>query len=66
MLLTIPQAAQRLELSRQRVHKLVASGRIKAQRIGRDYMIESRELTRFEQLPRVDGRKSRNGGKARG
>lgn len=60
MLLTVPQAAERLELSRQRVHKLVVDGRIKAQRVGRDYMIESSEITRFKRIPRNGGRRSSN------
>lgn len=48
MLLTIPQVAERLELTRQRVHKLVVNGQIKASRVGRDYMIHYLELRRFQ------------------
>lgn len=48
MLLTIPQVAERLELTRQRVHKLVVNGQIEALRVGRDYMIEHAELKRFQ------------------
>lgn len=59
MLLTIPQVAERLELTRQRVHKLVINGQIKASRVGRDYMIEHVELRRFQQ----QRKKSTNGHK---
>jgi excisionase family DNA binding protein len=47
MLLTIPQAANQLDLSRQRVWLLVTRGRIKAQRIGQVWLINERELVRF-------------------
>jgi len=40
MLLTIPQAAEKLGISRQRVHVLVKTGRLKAKRFGRVWLIE--------------------------
>lgn len=49
MLLTIPQAADELDLSRQRVWLLVTTGRIKAQRIGQAWLISERELVRFSE-----------------
>ena len=56
MLLTIPQAAAELDLSRQRVWLLVTTGRIKAQRIGQAWLISERELTRFSERDRNHGR----------
>jgi len=63
MLLTIPQAAGQLDLSRQRVWLLVSQGRIKAQQIGQAWLISERELARFSATrtnggrPRKDARK---------
>ncbi len=48
MLLTIPQAANELDLSRQRVWLLVTQGRIKAQRTGQLWLIPRREIEKFE------------------
>lgn len=56
MLLTIPQVAKRLNISRQRVHKLVAEGRIRAQRVGRVAAIKDTEVKRFKGVKRVNGR----------
>lgn len=56
MLLTIQQAAERLELSRQRVHLLISQGRIKAHRVGREYLIRPADLERFRLIPRKGGR----------
>lgn len=44
MLLTLPQVAERLSISRQRVWLLVTQGRIKAQRIGQAWLVHEREL----------------------
>ena len=56
MLLTIPQAADQLDLSRQRVWLLVTIGRIKAQRIGQAWLISERDLARFNNTARNSGR----------
>lgn len=56
MLLTIPQAATELDLSRQRVWLLVTTGRIKAQRVGQAWLISERELKRFSNGKRSNGR----------
>jgi len=63
MLLTIPQAADELDLSRQRVWLLVTTGRIKAQRIGQGWLISQREVERFNQQRNGAGRPRRKGGK---
>ena len=54
--LTVPQAAEILGLSRQRVHALVKSGAIPATKIGRDWLISQAELAAFRALPRKRGR----------
>lgn len=46
MLLTLPQVAERLSISRQRVWLLVTQGRIKAQRIGQAWLVHERELSK--------------------
>ena len=56
VLLTIPQTADKLALSRQRVWLLVTQGRIKAQRVGQGYVINEREVERFDRLARNGGR----------
>jgi hypothetical protein len=59
MLLTIPQAADNLDLSRQRVWLLVTTGRIKAQRIGQAWFITERELEKFNRRRNGAGRPKR-------
>ena len=56
MLLTIPQAADQLDLSRQRVWLLVTTGRIRAQRVGQAWLISDGELKRFGKRERTNGR----------
>lgn len=56
MLLTIPQAADELDLSRQRVWLLVTTGRIKAQRVGQAWLISERELVKFDRSRNGAGR----------
>lgn len=43
-MLTTAQAAAQLKISRQRVLALIASGRLPAQKHGRDWMIEPSDL----------------------
>jgi len=47
-LYTIPEAAQYFGISRQRLWKLVDEGRIKAQRIGQQWLIKERDLLKLE------------------
>lgn len=56
MLLTIPRAAKLLGLSRQRVHALVKSGAIRADMVGRDWLIGEGALAEFRALRRKRGR----------
>lgn len=37
--ITLPEAARRLGITRQAVHKMVRLGRVKANKIGRDWLI---------------------------
>jgi len=46
-MMTIPEAAKLLRLSRQRVHKLVQDGRIRAKRFGRTWVISEGAIKRF-------------------
>jgi excisionase family DNA binding protein len=47
-LLTTSQAAKRLEVNTSRIRQLIAAGRIKAIKQGRDWMIEASELDGYE------------------
>ncbi len=46
-LLSISQAAQRLQISRQRVHQLVANGQLRAIKLGRYLYIQVSDLERY-------------------
>ena len=49
--LTTEQVAQRLGVTPRRVRALITAGRLKAKKIGRDYLIDSRDLAKFTPLP---------------
>jgi excisionase family DNA binding protein len=57
------EAAKRLGISQNRVRDLIASGRLKAQKIGREYAINPKDLDAVKN--RIPGRprKSRKSGK---
>lgn len=42
--ITVPEAARRLGITRQAVHRLVQLGRVHADKIGRDWLIPAREI----------------------
>ena len=50
-LLSTADAAQRLNVSRQRVQALVAEGRLKATKVGRGYVIREADLLKLERKP---------------
>ena len=52
---TTAQAAEFLKLSEKRVRELALAGRLKGQRIGRDWLFEPEELKRFKKLDRPRG-----------
>jgi len=57
-LLTISEAAERLGLSVAMVRRYCADGKIRAQKVGRDWAIRQRDAERFASIPRHSGRPS--------
>jgi excisionase family DNA binding protein len=55
-MLTITQAAERLGLSRQRIHVLIKEGRIRAEQAGKIWLITPEEVRKFKRKPRNGGR----------
>jgi excisionase family DNA binding protein len=53
-LLTLAQAADRLGVSRQRLHALIQAGRLPAERLGHAWIIRAADLAAF--TPRPPGR----------
>lgn len=51
-LLSITEAAQRLGITRQRVHALIANTQLKAVRLGHYHYIEESEIERYLALPK--------------
>ena len=56
IMLSIPQVAQRLGLSRQRVHLLVRQKRIRARQAGKSWLIRPQDAEIFAQVERKGGR----------
>ena len=50
-LIPLSEAAKRLGVTRQRLHKLISNHQIRAIRLGRYHYIEETELVRYSQLP---------------
>lgn len=50
-LITVSKAAARLGVTPRRVQALIASGKLRAQRIGRDYLIDPADLPSLERRP---------------
>lgn len=50
-LIPVSEAAKRIGITRQRLHKLIANQQIRAVRLGRYHYIEEAELERYLQLP---------------
>lgn len=46
--LSIPEAAARLGVTRQRVHQWIQSGHLRAIRIGGRWIVSAREVEKFE------------------
>jgi excisionase family DNA binding protein len=53
-LLTVPEAAQRLRLSRRKVYEMCRTGELAAVRAGRACRIPAAEITRFEAGERTE------------
>ena len=49
--LTTNQAAAELGVSAQRVRQYIAEGRLRARRIGRDYLVDSESVAAFSPRP---------------
>lgn len=60
-LLTTQQAAERLGISQPRIYQLISEGRLPAQKIGRDYLIDEKDLKLVEN--RKVGRPPKKAGK---
>jgi len=56
MLLTTTQAAERLNVTQRMIRKYCQDRRIKATKVGRDWLIEEGALDKFQQEPRKVGR----------
>ena len=56
-LLTIPEAADRLGLSVAMVRRYCATGKLPAQKVGRDWTVRQGDVERFAAAPRQRGRK---------
>jgi excisionase family DNA binding protein len=50
-LLTTQQAAERLGISQPRIYQLISEGRLPAQKVGRDYVINEEDLRLAENRP---------------
>lgn len=50
-LIPLSEAAKRLGITRQRLHKLISNHQIRAIRLGRYHYIEEPEIARYSQLP---------------
>jgi excisionase family DNA binding protein len=49
--LTTAQVAEKLGITPRRVRALITAGRLKGRKIGRDYLVDSRQLDRFTPQP---------------
>jgi excisionase family DNA binding protein len=56
-LMTIPEAADRLGLSVAMVRRYCSTGKLPAQKVGRDWTVRQRDVERFAALARRRGRK---------
>lgn len=54
--MTTNETAEFLEVSRGRVHHFIKEGRLKAEKIGRDWHIKEKDATAFKKTMRTPGR----------
>ena len=52
-MITAREAARRLNINRKKIADLINSGSLPAQRVGRDWIIDSLELMNFSELPKT-------------
>lgn len=57
--MTVAEAATRLTISTRRVHQLIASGRLEAEKVGRDTFVRRHSVELLKRQPRRPGRPSK-------
>jgi excisionase family DNA binding protein len=62
-LLSTQQAADKLRISQPRIYQLISEGRLPAQKVGRDYVINEDDLKLVEDRPKVGRPPKSKGGK---
>ncbi|MCU0238284.1 MAG: helix-turn-helix domain-containing protein [Pyrinomonadaceae bacterium] len=60
MLLTTVELAQKVKLSRPRISQLISNQIIKAEKIGRDWVIDESQIRVIKNLPDGRGKYNRN------
>ncbi len=63
--MTTDEAAAFLEVSRGRVHHFIKEGRLKAEKVGRDWQIKERDAVAFKKALRPVGRPAKPETKAK-
>lgn len=58
--MTVAQAAESLGVSKRRVQKLIADGRLKARLVGIQFLLDPKDVKAFAAIPRVGGRPRKN------
>ena len=58
--LTVPEAAKKLGVSRQQVHRYIAKGRLRAARVGRGFVVQVSDVERFRR-PKPGPKKRKSG-----
>jgi excisionase family DNA binding protein len=53
---TIREAALTIGVGVRRLYQLIAEGKLKARKVGRDWLLTEREVDRFAKLDRPKGR----------
>lgn len=53
--MTTQEAAEALGIHRSRVLHYISKGRLRAEKIGRDYWLAPEEVERFKAIPRKEG-----------
>jgi excisionase family DNA binding protein len=51
-LLTTAEAARELNVTQRRIQQLIKAGELRAQRFGRDWLIDARDLAKVKRRPR--------------
>jgi len=54
--LLTPEAAERLGVTRGRVNQLIWAGQLDARKLGRDWLVDTESITRYQAIRRPPGR----------